>query len=319
MDSERGENGRSKLSVLVAFIALAALVAIVPVWTKTALDSIFPFQDLAGNALSFALAGIVLILLSAACRQRALGVRQWSAILVLWIPQWLAHALDVSYVGDVRWLHAPPSGLLFLLSIAAPIWLALLSAMQLVSEQVPRAVVGASIAGIGAVCLVRPAYDLSVAPKEMPVALVQLLLSITAVWTWVYAKSRLSSAGALAVAGSFLLLSASGDGGFWLLSERHFWQPVDWREVAIPLFVQSAVIGGTWCLWFWLLERMTLAAFGMRAIAVWAAVLIFTLANSSLLNWRMDLALAIALAAIVVGLRARVAEEQPTALGLGGA
>jgi hypothetical protein len=116
-------------------------------------------------------------------------------------------------------------------------------------------------------------------------------------------------------------LSAVGDGGFWLLRERGSWQPVDWREVAIPLLVQAAVIGATWWLWFWLLERMTLAAFGMRAVAVWAAVLIFALANSSLRDsrtgWRMEVALAIAVGAIVVALRARVSEEQPVALGLG--
>ena len=35
-------------------------------------------------------------------------------------------------------------------------------------------------------------------------------------------------------------------------------------------------------------------------------------------QWRVDLALAIAVGAIVVALRARVADEQPLALGLGG-
>ena len=36
-------------------------------------------------------------------------------------------------------------------------------------------------------------------------------------------------------------------------------------------------------------------------------------------NWRADVALAIAVGAIVVALRARVVDEQPMALGLGGA
>jgi hypothetical protein len=36
------------------------------------------------------------------------------------------------------------------------------------------------------------------------------------------------------------------------------------------------------------------------------------------MSWRIDVALAIAVAAIVVALRARVADEQPLALGLGG-
>jgi hypothetical protein len=37
---------------------------------------------------------------------------------------------------------------------------------------------------------------------------------------------------------------------------------------------------------------------------------------SGFAEWRMDVAVAIAVAAIVVALRARTAEEQPTALGL---
>lgn len=321
MASELRENSRLTFGVAVTFAALAVLVVIVPVWTKTALDSALPFQELAGSALSFALAGIVLILPSAIRRERMLDARQWLAILALLLPQWLAHALDASYVGDVRWLHVPPSGYVFSLSIAAPAWLALLSAMQLVQEKVPRAVVAAAMVAIGTVGLVRPTYEYIVAPKQLPVAFVQLLLSIAVVYTWTYAKPRLASAGALAAAGSFLLLSSLGDGGFWLLSERRSWQPVDWREVAIPLFIQAAVAAAASCMWFWLLERMTLAAFSMGAAAAWAAVLIFALANSSLLDWRMgwrvDVALAIAAAAIVVALRARIEDEQPVALDLG--
>jgi drug/metabolite transporter (DMT)-like permease len=320
MDRERNESGRLTRSVVAAFVALAVLVAIVPVWTKGALDFLLPFQELAGSALCFSVAGIVLMLLGAAVKQRMLDARQWLAILALLMPQWLTHALDVSYVGDVRWLHSPPSGYGFLLSIAAPLWLALLSAMQRVQEEVPRAVAGAAIAGIGAVCLVHSTHDYSVEPKQIPVALVQLLLSIATVYAWAYAKPRLALAGTLMAAGSFLLLSALGEGGFWLLSERRSWQPVEWGEVVAPLLLQAGVVAASWWLWFWLLERMTLAAFGMRAVAVWAAVLIFALANSDLLDWRLDwrmyVALAISVGAIVVALRARVSEEQPVALGL---
>jgi len=267
--------------------------------------------------MSFGLAGILLILLSVSCGQHALDIKQWLALIVLLIPQWLAHLFDVSYVGYIRWLHVPPSGVSFLLSIAAPVWLALLSALQFVSERVPRAVVGAAIAGIGTVCLVCPTNEYTVTPKQIPVALVQLLLSIAVVYTWAYAKPRLASAGALAAAGSFLLLSALGEGGLWLLYERRLWQPVDWREVGVPLLIQAAVAGATCCLWFWLLQRMSLAVFGMRSVAVWAATLIFVLANSSLLDWRMDAALAIALGSVAVALRARIEDEQLVALDLG--
>jgi len=101
--------------------------------------------------------------------------------------------------------------------------------------------------------------------------------------------------------------------------ERGAWQPIEWREMAIQLLVQAAVTACLWSLWFWLLERMPLAAFGMRALAVWAASIIPGFMLLGFMNWRVDVALAIAVAALVVALRARVADEQPTALGLGGA
>ena len=84
----------------------------------------------------------------------------------------------------------------------------------------------------------------------------------------------------------------------------------------LPVLCDAATLAATWWLWFWLLQRMTLAAFGMRALAAWASALLPGFAIFGFRQWRIDAALAIAVAAIVVALRARVAEEQPMALGL---
>ena len=91
--------------------------------------------------------------------------------------------------------------------------------------------------------------------------------------------------------------------------DRSSWQPLAWREVALPLVVQSAVIACSWCLWFWLLQRISLGAFGMRALATWIASIIPGFALLGFLSWRVDLALAVAVAAIAVSLRAPRGEE----------
>jgi hypothetical protein len=188
--------------------------------------------------------------------------------------------------------------------------------MEWISVEVPRAAIGAAIAGIGAVYLVIPADSYKLAWNQTPVLVIQLLLSIAVVWSWAYAAPRLADAGTSIVAASFLFLNALGSAGFSLLYERSAWQPVDWGGVRVPLLMEAAVVACSCWLWFWLLERMALAAFSMRALAVWTAALIPGFVMFGFLQWREDAALAIALAAIAVALRARVAEEQPTALGL---
>jgi hypothetical protein len=118
------------------------------------------------------------------------------------------------------------------------------------------------------------------------------------------------------VAGSYLLLSALGNAGLSLVLDRRSWQPFAWREMAVPLLAQAAVIGCSWYLWFWLLQRISLAAFGMRALATWTASILPGFVLFGFLSWRVDLALAIAVAAIAVSLRAPRREEQPVTLGL---
>ena len=307
---------QSSRRIWLGFVALALLAGPVRGFTTDAFATAMGLQTLAGGALSSLLAGVVLLLLSVARRERMPGRSQGLALLVLLVPQWLAVPLTAPYVSSIPGLHEARWGVLLTLALAAPLWLGLLSSMEWISVEVPRAAIGAAIAGIGAVYLVIPADSYHLAWNQAPVLAIQLLLSIAIVWSWAYAAPRLARTGTSIVAASFLLLSALGDAGLSLLYERSAWQPVDWTGVPVPLLMEAAVIACSCWLWFWLLERMTLAAFSMRPLAVWTAGLIPGFVMFGFLQWREDTALAIALAAIAVALRARVAEEQPTALGL---
>jgi len=307
---------QSSRRVWLGFAALALLAGPVRSFTTDAFATAMGLQTLAGGALSGLLVGVVLLLFSVARRERMPGRTQWIALFVLLLPQWLAVPLTAPYVSSIPGLHDVRWGVLLTLALAAPLWLGLLSSMEWISVEVPRAAIGAAIAGIGAVYLVIPAESYHLAWDQAPVLAIQLLLSIAVVWSWAYAAPRLADAGTSIVAASFLLLNALGSAGFSLLYERSAWQPVDWSGVLAPLLMEAAVVACSCWLWFWLLQRMTLAGFSMRALAAWVAGLIPGFVMFGFLQWREDAALAIALAAIVVALRARVAEEQPTALGL---
>jgi hypothetical protein len=316
--TEDAQRGFPSGSVIAAFIALAVLAGPITTFAFTPFPFAMPGWTPLGSAVSSALAGTVLLLIGGARKRRKLDGRQWLALLVLLLPQWLGSPLTAPSIRSFPWLHETSWGVAFLLTLAAPLWLALLSALQFVTVQVPRAVVGATIVGIAAVCLVIPSEAYAIAPRQTTVLVLQLLLAVFTVFSWMYARPRLAGTGVLATAGSYLLLSALGSAGFLLLLERSAWQQPEWREMVVPMLVQAAVIGATWVLWFWLLERMTLAAFGMRALATWTASIAPGFVLLGFMSWRIDVALSISVGAIVVALRARVADEQPVALGLGG-
>jgi len=139
----------------------------------------------------------------------------------------------------------------------------------------------------------------------------QVLLGIATVVSWAISRPRLEGWPVEWAAGGYLLLSALGDVFFAVLYERSSWQPLDWRALLVPLLCDAAVLALMWWLWFWLLRRMTLAAFGMRALAAWTASVAFGVGFAGFREWRIDVALVIALAAIVVALRARETEEEP--------
>lgn len=313
-----GDREPQRISVVGAFALLAVLAGPVRGYTTNAFGAAMGFQTLAGGTLSGLLAGFPLLAIGISRRQQMLSVAQWIALAVLLVPQWLMLPLTAPYVRTIPWLHETRWAVGFMMSLAAPLWLALLSAMDIVPVEVPRAVAGAAIAGIGAVFLVVPVTDYTLAPNQTPVLLLELLLNILVVFSWAYAAPRLAGAGTMVTAGSFLVMSAVGDVISSLLYERSSWQPVDWRTFGLPLLIEAVVVACSCCLWFWLLQRMTLAAFAMRTLAGWVATVAPGFVLLGFTQWRIDAAFAIALSAIVIALRARVAEEQPVALGLSG-
>jgi hypothetical protein len=315
MTAERNESRQSRL-VIVGFVALAVLDGPVRGYTFSALNAAVNFQTIAAGAVIGVVVGLPL--LAAARRQSGLGGIRWLAVLFLLVPQWLESLLASPHLRAIPGLHATGWGVGFMLSLAAPLWLALLAALEWVKFEVPRAVVGAGIAGVGAAYLVIPVAATSVAANQIFGFALQMVLNIAVVFAWAYAVPRLAGVGTLAVAGAFLLLSGLGDAGFSLLFERSAWQPVDWRSALLPLLVEAMVVVASCWLWFWLLQRMALAAFSMHPLAVWAAAMLQGFAYAGFMQWRIDTALAMAVGAIVVALRAKVAEEQPVALGLSG-
>jgi len=310
-------NSASPSRVLTAFIALAVLGG--PITSLflgpggIGSDHLGP----AGTALASGAAGAALLGFAALRRERYPRGIQWLALLVLLVPQWLQSLLTLPGIRGLSVLHGTPWGVAFLVALAAPLWLGLLAALQLVRDDAPRAVAGASIAGIGAVCLATPGGAYAITQREIPVAALHILLGVLVVLSWEYARPRLHAATTTATAGCFLLLNALGSFVTIPLAVGTPPAPQDWRAAALSLLLTALLNAAIWWLWFWLLQRMTLAAFGMRSLALWTASIlpgIFVYGLQA--SWRIDAALLIAFAALVTALRARTADEQPLALGL---
>jgi hypothetical protein len=309
MASEAAVVGRRQ--VVAAFVGLAIVTGPIAALTSNPFYFGLPWLAPWTTAAASGGAGIVLLGMCRAKGWPLLRAREWLVVAVLLMPQFAANVASISRLHETRW------GVMFLIRVAAPLWLALLSALQLVRAEVPRATVGAAIAGIGAVCLMTPVDAFRVAANQAPMAVVHLLVGVATVYTWVYAAQRLAGAGAVACAGSFLLLDAALKFGSSRLSAVSPPQGFGWHEVWVAMTVQAVVVGCSSYLWFWLLGRMRLAAFCMSALAMWTATMLPGVVLFGFLQWRVDVAVAIAVGAIVVALRAQVADEQPTALGLG--
>lgn len=302
---------------IIAFIALAVLAGPVTGFVSSSAGFGAQWLGPVRMAVGSGLAGLALLALAIVRRERLPRGTGLLALLVLFVPQWAAGLLSPPAIRASSALHETPWGVAFLVSLAAPLWLGLLSALQWVRDEMPRAVAGASIAGIGAVCLVIPTSAYAIALDQIPVAALHVLLGLLTVFSWSYARPRLLGTGTAAVAGCFLLLVALGGVVTLPLVVGELPSPLDWRAAVAPLLLMTLVNAASWWLWFWLLERMTLAAFGMHALAAWVAAMLPGLLLFGFLSWRNDAALAISVAAIAIALRARIAEEQPLALGLG--
>lgn len=270
----------------------------------------------AAPAFAGTFAGVVLVGLGLARRQPALRGPGRLAVVALLLPQFADHLVHNSALFTVSWLRLPSSGDALLLTLAAPLWLGLLAALQAVRAEVPRIVIGAAIAAIGAACLTVPLDAYTVASTQVVMLIVQLVLLIATVWSWSFARERLNPANFALTAGVFLLLQTAILQAPTLLTQKTDLQPIDWRNALIPLLVQSVATASAMLLWFWLLTRMTTAAFTLHPLATWVASTATAIALFGLANWREDAALIIALAALVAGLRARASGEHPITLEL---
>lgn len=298
--------------MVAGFVALAIVTGPIATLTSNPFYFGLPWPTPLRSALACGVAGVLLLAWCAAKRWPLLSGREGLVLLVLLLPEFAGN------VSAALRLHETPWGVMFLVRLAAPLWLPLLCAMQVVHAEAPRATVGAAIAGIGAACLITPVDAFRVTVDQVPMAAIHLLLGVATVYTWGFAAPRLANTRAIACAGEFLLLDAVLKFGSWRLTNMSILQDFNWRDAWPALAVQVVVVGCTSCLWFWLLQRMRLAAFSMGALAMWTATILPGFVLFGFMNWRLDVALAIAVSAVVVALRARVADEQPTALGLGG-
>ena len=308
--------GAQQRYVIAAFIGLAILAGPITSFVNDPVGLGAQSLDPRGTAIASGIAATVLLAVAAVRRERFPGGGQWLAILALLAPQWLQGLLAAPGIGGMSVLHSTPWGVAFLISLAAPLWLSLLAALQWIPDQVPRVVAGASIAGIGAFCLATPDGAYTVTPREIPVAVLQVVLGVLTVFSWAYARPRLGTATTTATAGCFLLLNALWSLATIRLSADTSPAPLDWHAAGLPLLFSALLSASTWWLWFWLLRRMELAAFGMRVLAAWAAAIVPGFVFVSLTSWRIDTAFVIAVAALVVALRARPGDEQLLALGL---
>jgi hypothetical protein len=300
--------------VVIGFVALVVLLGPVASYAATSFEAAVQWQVLAGGAVTSSIAGCVLLIAGLLRREGLPNAGQWLVIGALLVPRVLDSMLGS---GAVRLLHETGWGVVLLIAVAAPLWLGLLSALRMVSVEVPRVVVAASLAGVGAVLLVIPTDAYALAAGQVPMLVLRLLLGLATVFAWWFARQRLAGVAVLPAAGLFLLMSAGVSAISSVMVERVAWQSIDWRDAAGPVLVEAGVVAASFWLWFYLLTRMRLTGFSMHPLAVWTATLTTELAAARFAAWRIDLAAAIAIGAIAVGVRARMADEQPTALGLG--
>jgi len=297
----------SSLTPYVAFVILGLIAGPIDQFVRSAflIGTVIPQSA----ALGFAglCAGIALAVTAAVCRRRGPRRPEWIALLVLALPQWL---LLGSANASAPALHLG-WGTQLLLSLAAPLWLGLLSASGAVGIEVPRAVIAAAIVGMGAVCLSLPVDVTAIGWVDASALLLNALLGVAVVASWIYARPRLAGCPAVSAAAAYLGLSSVASMLFASHDTLHVAE-LPWAT----LLPESATLALAWILWFWLLRRLSLAAFSMRMLASYAATLLSGFFFFGLAQWRMDAAFVISCIAVIVALRATPAEEQPLSLGL---
>lgn len=264
---------RPDARVYAAFVSLAVLSGLVNGYAAGALLVPANLRIFTGIALASLLAAIGLLILAKVRGQSIGGAAQWRALVLLQVPQWCAAPLN-NAAKPIPWLRGIGWGTALLLTVAAPLWLALLAAIGLIRVEVPRMVVAATLIAMGAICLVVPVGALSVSWPQLPMLVVQVILSVVTVLSWALARPALQSTPAESAAACSLLLSALGEFFFAAVYETSSWRQIDWRALMLPLLANALLLAVMSSLWFWLIQRMALPAFGMRALAAWCAALL---------------------------------------------
>jgi len=298
------------LQLYVAFVVLALVAGPIDQFVSSAF--------LAGAAQSAALgfascfAALALAVTAAVCRRRVPHRSEWIALLVLALPQWFLIGAGNTSVPALHlgW------GTQLLLSLAAPLWLGLLSASGAAGIEVPRAVVAASIVGIGAVCLSLPVDVTAIGWGDVPSLFLNALIGVAVVASWVYARPRLAGCPAVSTAAAYLGLSSVGYILYSVLYQQGGLHVAESGLTWATLLPEIATLAVGWVLWFWLLRGLSLAAFSMRMLASYAATLLSGFFFFGLAQWRIDAAFVISCTAVIVALRATPAGEQPLSLGL---
>jgi drug/metabolite transporter (DMT)-like permease len=300
------------------YAALAALGLLLgPIRTYIVPPAVGAFarHELGAEAIASCVAGLVVLAFSREGQPNA-GEPRSRAIWLLLLPQFLAtlvhtHVLPFLPHRELEW------GTTAALTMASPLWLFLLVAVQLVSAEVPRVTAAAAIAGISTVLLSLETSAYSVETKDLPALIGSLALALLTVYIWAYAAPRLCGEVAARWAALFLLLRAAMDALFSAALERTSLGEVVWRDALELLALYAALTAVSMFLWFWLLKHLPLSAFALHPLAVWTASILGGMVVFGLANWRIDLAAAVDLAALWFGLRARFDDEQPVSLQLG--
>jgi hypothetical protein len=134
--------------------------------------------------------------------------------------------------------------------------------------------------------------------------------------SWAYARPRLTTCPIRSAAACYLAVSGIGYLAFAAIYEHDFWHAPDLHLAWATLLPDVAVLIVSWSLWFWLFQRLTLAAFSMRMLANCAAALLPGFLSFGIGQWRMDASFVISCIAVGFALRATAVEEQPVSLGL---
>ncbi len=274
------------------------------------------------RALADGIAGALLLAWGLGRGGRALRGRGWWALVMLGVLGVAGTLLWRPYVDGVLHVHYVRAPVQSMVLLVAPMWLALLGAARWLPEAVPRKTVGAAIAALAGYCLLLTADALSLRLEEVPALVLTVIWAMALVWVWSFARRTLAGCAVPVAAGCGLLVSAAVHA---LAATR---MPVEgaqgfvwsgaWFAAWMPLAEAVSLTGAAAVLWFFLLQRMELAAFSMQQVVILTGGLLVQFVLFGFLSWRVDLAVALCVGAIWTALQARAEDEEPVRLGVVG-